>query len=374
MDFTLSDEQKMLVNNVENFVKKDSPISRFRAMRDSETGFSEEVWQHMAELGWLGLPIPEAAQGLGLPFIDTALVLEQLGKTLVPEPFVPSVVLGGMAIAKTGSSEQQARFLGPMMEGSSKLALAYAEAASRYLPNYVETTAQRGPDGYLLEGRKLWVLSGDSADTLVVSARTGGKPGDAEGVSLFVVDANQKDVTRTSLKTIDGRRAAHVELAGAQGELLGNEGAALPVLEEVLDLGAAAACAEGAGLLQAVFTMTRDYLEERQQFGSRIGAFQALQHRCVDMFVELELCKSAMLLAALRAESEDISERKRSISVAKSQLAMGGHFVTRQAIQLHGGIGVTDEHDVGLYFKRLNALSVEFGDEAYHLGRLAEAY
>jgi alkylation response protein AidB-like acyl-CoA dehydrogenase len=371
MDFELSDEQRLLVDSVNNFVKKDSPIERFRKQRDVDPGWSKEIWAQMGELGWLGLPFPESAGGLGTGFLDAALLLDRFGTTLVPEPYIPSVVLAGTALVRAGSKAQQERWLAPMIAGERTLALASSEKDGRYDVAHVKTRAQKHGAGYTLDGEKVWVLSGDSADQLVVSARTSGEPTDRKGVSLFVVD--RAAVTAQPLKTMDGRRAAHVTLRGVSvgaDALLGEEGGAAELLDELLDLGAAAACAEGAGILEAVMQMTREYLCDRVQFGVQIGTFQALQHRAVDMFVELQLAKATLLLAALKVE-EGEQERKRAVSIAKAQLAQSGAFVTRQGIQLHGGIGVTDEHNVGLYFKRINVLNALFGDEEYHVERFA---
>jgi len=291
----------------------------------------------------------------------------------VPEPYIPSVALAGMAVSKAGNAAQQERLLAPMVAGKTTLALAYAERDSRYELEQVQLRAEKKGAGYVLRGEKLWVLNGDSADQLIVSARTSGKAGDAAGVSLFAVERGEKKLSVTSLKTMDGRRAAHVQFDGVElsrDALLGEEGGALPVLEYTLDCAAAAACAEGAGMLEAVMEMTREYLTDRVQFGVPIGSFQALQHRAVDMFIELQLAKATLLLAALKLDAPT-EERKRAISIAKVQLTHSGQMVTRQGIQLHGGIGVTDEHNVGLYFKRINVLNALFGDEEFHVRRFS---
>jgi alkylation response protein AidB-like acyl-CoA dehydrogenase len=371
MDFELSDEQRLLVDSVNNFVKKDSPIERFRKQRDVDPGWSKQIWAQMGELGWLGLPFPESAGGLGTGFLDAALLLERFGTTLVPEPYIPSVVLCGTALCKAGSKEQQDRWLAPMIAGQTTLALAYAESDARYDSACVKTRAQKQGSGYVLSGQKSWVLHGDSADQLIVSARTSGEAGDARGVSLFALERGQQGLDVRALRTADGRRAALIELHDVSvpaDALLGEEGGAGELLEELMDYGAAAACAEGAGVLEAVMQMTRDYLCDRVQFGVQIGSFQALQHRAVDMFVELQLAKATMLLAALKIDAPEV-ERKRAVSTAKVQLTHSSQFVTRQGIQLHGGIGVTDEHNVGLYFKRANVLNALFGDEEHHAQR-----
>jgi alkylation response protein AidB-like acyl-CoA dehydrogenase len=372
MDFDLSDEQKLLVETVQSFVKKQSPVTRLRALREDATGWSRDVWRQMGEFGWLGVTFPEEVGGLGGSFIDAALILEQLGTALVPEPYLP-LLAASAPILRLGNAEQKQAFLAPAIEGKTSLALAYAEKQSRYDVADVETRARRGKKGYTLDGEKRWVLNGHAADTIVVSARV--SEGEAsEDVSLFVVDRGTPGLTITPVKTMDGHHAAMIALRGVEiGEdrRLGGEGGARGVLEEAVDVGAAAACAEGAGITRTVLAMTADYLRTREQFGAKIGSFQALQHRAVDMFVETELCKSMMILAALKVGDADAAARKDAISSAKVQLAVGGRFVTQQAIQLHGGIGVTDEHDVGLYFKRMHALNALFGDEEHHVARFA---
>jgi alkylation response protein AidB-like acyl-CoA dehydrogenase len=370
MNFDLTDEQKLLLDSVASFVKKQSPVSRHRALREDATGWSREVWGKMGEYGWLALALPEAVGGLGGTFADVALILEQLGTALVPEPFLPSLV-ASIPILRLGSPEQQQTYLAPLAEGRTSLALAWAETRSRYDVSDVETKAVKSGDGYRLDGSKRWVLNGHAADLLVVSARTG--DGDPSGdISLFVLDRETPGLTIKPVKTMDGHHAAMITLDGVKvgkDRLLGAEGSAIAALEEAMDVGAAAACAEGAGITRAVLEMTTDYLRTREQFGVKIGSFQALQHRAVDMFVEVELCKSTAILAAIQVSNPDVVERKSAVSAAKVQLAVGGRFVTQQAIQLHGGIGVTDEHDVGLYFKRMHALNALFGDEEHHVTR-----
>jgi len=373
MNFDLSDEQKMLVETVASFAKKQSPTTRFRDLRKDPVGWSKDVWQKMGEYGWLGLTLPESIGGLGRSFIDAALILEQLGATLVPEPLIPSLIAAA-PIAQLGTEEQKAKYLTPLAEGAISLALAYAETNGRFDPAHVGAHATHDGERYRIYGHKRWVLNGHAADHIVVSARTAGEPGDQAGISIFVLDKDTPGLTITPVKTMDGQHAAIIAFNGVivdEDRLLGTEGEALAALESALDLGAAAACAEGAGICRTVLDMTVDYLKTREQFGVKIGTFQALQHRAVDMFVETELCKSTMILAALKVEEADENERKSAISAAKAQLAMSGRLVTQQAIQLHGGIGVTDEHDVGLYFKRMHVLNTLFGDEEYHVARYA---
>lgn len=373
MNFELTEDQKLLVETVQKFAKNDSPVSRLRRLRDSEQGWEKDVWKKMGELGWLGVMFPESAGGIGMSFVEAGLILEQLGTTLVPEPYIPLIV-AGVALGKAGSEEQQQRFLAPSLAGDESLAFAYTEAQSRHRPTDVQTRAKKSGGGYELTGKKRFVLNGHAANHIVVTARTGGGDRDADGISLFVVDPDMPGVRVQKLALMDGKKGALIELDGVQvgaDRLLGAEGRAAPLIEHVMDYGAAAAVCEGAGIMQTVLWMTRDYLTQRKQFGVPIGTFQALQHRAVDMFVETELSKSAAILAMLKIEDADVVERQRAISAAKVQLAESGGFVGRQSIQLHGGIGVTDEHDVGLFFKRLHVLATLFGDEIHHTERFA---
>ena len=374
MNFDLSQDQKLLVDTAAAFARKESPVTRLREMRKDPVGYSKAVWKQMGDLGWLGILFPESLGGFGGTFVDAALVLEKLGTTLVPEPYLASVVLAGSTILAAGSEAQKKRWLEPLMAGDLSLALAYAERESRFDPLRVATRAQKTGKGYRLRGEKVFVLNGHAADGLVVSARTPGAGAEREGVSAFVVDPGTRGLAVRPIQTMDGHHAAILTFDDVEVEadrLLGVEGGAAGALERAMDLGAAAACAEGAGIMQTVLAMTRDYLCTREQFGVKIGTFQALQHRCVDMFIETELARSASMMASIKADEPDEVERKTAISAAKVQLAVSGRFVTQQAIQLHGGIGVTDEHDVGLYFKRMHVLNTLFGDEEHHLARFA---
>jgi alkylation response protein AidB-like acyl-CoA dehydrogenase len=374
MNFDLSQDQKLLADTAQAFARKESPVTRLRGLREDPIGYSRDVWKQMGELGWLGILFPESVGGFGWGFSDAALVIEKLGTTLVPEPYLASVVLAGSTLLASGTEEQQKRWLGPLVAGDSSLALAYAERESRFDPLRVTMRAQKKGAAYKLRGEKVFVLNGHAADAIVVSARTGGADADAAGVSAFVVDAKTRGLTVRSIKTMDGHHAAVLTFDDVEvgaDRLLGTEGAAGPAFERAMDLGAAAACAEGVGIMQTVLAMTRDYLGTREQFGVKIGTFQALQHRCVDMFVETELARSTSMMASIKVDDPDEVERKSAISAAKVQLAVSGKFVTQWAIQLHGGIGVTDEHDVGLYFKRMHVLNTLFGDEEHHLARFA---
>ncbi len=372
MDFQLSADQKMIVETAGAFVKKELPIERMRKMRSDATGWSRAVWKQMGELGWLGIMHPEAVGGFGGSFVEAALLLERFGTTLVTEPFAASAVVAAAAL-RSGSEAQQERFLAPMIAGDESLALAWSEPASRHDATVCATRAEKSGGGYRIKGEKVWVLNGHAAERIVVSARTAGGPSDEHGISLFVLDAGAAGLAKKTVQCMDGHKAAMLSLDCTvdEGRLLGAEGAGFAALERALDYGAAAACAEGYGAMKTALDMTVEYLKTREQFGVKIGSFQALQHRAVDMFVETELAKSVMLMAAIKADSPDPVDRSRAISAAKAQLSMSGKFVTQQAIQLHGGIGITDEHDIGLYFKRMHALSTLWGDEEHHVRRFA---
>jgi alkylation response protein AidB-like acyl-CoA dehydrogenase len=372
MNFDLSEEQEIIVESVAKFVANESPVERFRKLRDTERGWEPELWASMAENGWLGVAFPEEQGGFGGSFVDLALIIEQLGRGLVPEPVIPSVVLAGGLISRIGDEAQRERWLTPMLEGQTSLALAHSERQSRYTLSDCRTRAEKVDGGWKIDGEKVWVLNGHAADAIVVAARTSGADRDAEGISLFVLDTAAEGIERVLVKGMDGQRSALIRLQGTVASadaLLGEEGDGLRQLEWAVDRGAAAACAEAQGELTELFERTIAYLKERQQFGVPIGSFQALQHKAADMYAELELCRSTMILAAIQADSDDEEERRCEISAAKLQLNDGGWFVQENAIQLLGGIGVTDEQDEGLFFKRVRALNALFGDADHHVER-----
>lgn len=372
MNFDLTEEQKIIVDAVAKFVKNDSPVERFRKLRGAAPGWEPATWERMGEYGWLGVAMPEAQGGFGGRFVDMALILEQLGRGLVPEPYLASVVLAGGLLSRLGTSAQVEELLAPMIEGRTSLGLAYAERQSRYVLHDCLTTAERRGADWRIEGEKVWVLNGHAADHVLVVARSGGDQLDPGGLSLFVVDGAAPGLARTPVHGMDGQHTALLRFEGVtvpDERRLGEAGEILSHLEWTIDRGAAAACAEGLGCVQELFERTVTYLKQREQFGVPIGSFQALQHRAADMYAETELCRSAMLLAAIQADHEDEEERKAAISIAKLQLAQGGWFVQEQAIQLFGGIGVTDEQDEGLFFKRLRALQGLFGDADHHADR-----
>lgn len=369
MDFDLSEEQKMLQKTVRDFVKQESTVERFRKLRDADgIGYESSAWQQMGELGWLAMPFPESVGGFGGSFVDAAIILEQLGSTLVPEPYLASVCMAGMALLRGGDAGQHERYLAPMLEGRTTLAFACLERGSRFDIARIETRAEAQGDDFVLTGEKTFVLNGHAADHIVVSALVGSE------LALFVVDGTADGLERKAVRLFDGQRAGQLRFSGVRvgkDARLSNADAK-HVIAHTLDFAAAASVAESVGVAQSMLGMTVEYLKTREQFGVKIGSFQALQHRAVEMYVEVELLKSISAEASVRAEEEG-PERMKAISAAKLQLATGATFVSRASVQLHGGVGVTDEHDIGLFFKRMQVLSVVGGDEVHHVRRYASA-
>ncbi len=372
MNFDLNEEQQMIMDQAAKFVANETPVSRFRKLRETERGWDLDMWGKMAEQGWLAIAIPEDQGGFGGSFVDLAIILEQLGRGLVPEPFIASVVLGAGILSEHGDEAQRDSFLTPMIEGQTSLAFAYAESQSRYNLSDCLTKAVKSGDGWTISGEKIWVLNGHAADQIIVAARTGGSQFDESGLSLFIGDGDAKGLQRILVPGMDGQRTAVLRFEGVQvgaDRLLGRDGDALGIIEKAVDRGAAAACAEGLGHIRELFERTVAYLKEREQFGVPIGSFQVLQHIASDMYAEMELCYSASILASIQVDHPDADTRKAEVSAAKLQLSDGGWMVSKNAIQLFGGIGVTDEQDEGLFFKRLRVLNSVFGDADWHVSR-----
>src|SRR5215207_5331951 len=339
-------------------------------------GWSRELWAQYAELGILGMPFGEAHGGFGGGAVETMIVMEAFGRALVLEPYLATVVLGGGLVQHGGIAAQQADVLPRIADGSLRLAFAQAERQSRYDLADVATSAKRDGSAWVLNGEKSLVLHGDSADTLVVSARTAGGRRDRGGIGLFLIETGAPGVSRRGYPTQDGLRAAEVSLhnvrVGPEG-VVGEPEDALPVIERVVDGAIAALCAEAVGTMSEMHVLTVDYLKTRKQFGVPIGSFQALQHRAVEMFVMLEQARSMAMFATMLAQDDDALERRKAVAAAKVQIGRSGKFVGQQAIQLHGGVGMTMELKVGHYFKRVTMIDVLFGDADHHLARLAEA-
>jgi acyl-CoA dehydrogenase len=376
MDLVLTEEQELLARTAREFVTGRSSLKRIRELRDRNDadGFSRELWREMAALGWLGITIPEPLGGAGLGWMDQMVVLEAMGRGLVPEPFVSTVLLGS-SLLLGGSAAQQKEYLPQIAAGERIFTLAYQERGSRYDATKVATTATKHGAGFTLTGEKIHVLDGHVADRLVVSARTAGAPGDAHGITLFLLPADTPGITIERQSRIDSRNAALVRLDGVEAgpdTVLGavDQGGAL--LGRGLDRATIGLTAEMLGSMSAAFETTVDYLKTRVQFGVPIGSFQALKHRAAKMYVELELARSAVM-GAHRAldERRDDATVARLASLAKARCSDAFVLIANECVQMHGGIGVTDEHDVGFFFKRARVAAATFGDAAFHRERTA---
>lgn len=376
MDFDVSDEQRLLKDSVERLMADRYGFEKRAEYRRSPDGFSRELWAQYAELGLLGLPFAEADGGFGGGPVETMIVMEAFGRALALEPYLATVVLGGGFLRHGASPEQRAELVPAIASGELRLAFAQLERQSRWDLHDVATTAKRDGSGYVLEGAKGVVIHGDSADRLIVTARTGGGRRDRRGIGLFLVDANASGVSRRGYPTQDGQRAAEIALdnvrVGPEG-VLGDPEDALPVVERVVDEAIAALCAEAVGAMEAMHVETVEYLKTRRQFGVPIGSFQALQHRAVDMFVALEQARSMSLFVTMMAADDDAGERRKAVSAAKVQIGRSGRTVGQGAVQLHGGVGMTMEFKVGHYFKRATMIDQTFGDADHHLARVAQA-
>jgi pimeloyl-CoA dehydrogenase small subunit len=375
MDFDLTEEQRLLRNSVERLLADRYDFAKRRSYAAEPDGWSRGLWSQYAELGLLGLPFAESYGGFGGGPIEIMLVMEALGRVLALEPYLATVVLGGTALRLAGSEAQKSAILPQIAEGKLILAFAHGERQARYDFSDVLTTAKPKAGGWVLDGAKSVVLHGDCAQLLVVSARTSGERDDPRGITLFLVGAAASGVARRSYPMRDGTRAAEISLSDVEiGEdaVLGEVGAAFPVIERVAEAGIAATAAEAVGAMEAMQAMTLEYLKTRQQFGRPIGDNQALQHRAAEMLMELERGRSMAMLAAMMVEEPDATERAHNIAMAKVGVAQASKFVSQNAIQLHGGIGMTEEYAVGHYFRRCMVIEHLFGDTAHHLSRLAE--
>ena len=369
MDFNYTDEQNALRDTLTRFIAKDYPFEARRALAKSADGFSRAHWKQFAELGLLALPFPEDFGGLNGNGVDTMLVMEAFGRGLVLEPYLSSVVVAGHLVRDAGSAAQKEALLPAVAGGERMLALAHYERGARYEVSRVDTAAKADGAGWKLSGSKAVVLGGGAADRLLVSANTG------KGISLFLVDAKAAGVSVRSYMTQDGGRAAEVRLdnvAVGADALIGAQDGALPAIERALDYGIAAMCAEAVGIMAALDEATLEYLKTRKQFGQPIGRFQALQHRMVDMVIATEQSRSMAMMAAVKVDSDDATERRRAISAAKAYIGQQARFVGQQAVQLHGGMGVVDELNVSHWFKRLTMIELTFGNTDHHLGLFSD--
>ena len=371
MDFDLTDEQRLLSDSTNRLLGDRYGFEARKGFRAGPEGWSRDMYAQFAELGLLGLPFSEADGGFGGGPVDTQLVMEAFGRSLVVEPYFATIVLCGGLLRHLGSDEQRARLVPAIAAGETVLAYAQAERQSRYSLNDITTTATHDGTGWRVTGEKSLVLHGDSADQLLVTARTAGTHRERHGIGVFLVGAETAGVTRRGYPTQDGLRAAEISFNGASAEALGDPGEALPALEAVNDLALAALCAEAVGVMQAMHDLTIDYMKTRTQFGRPIGDNQVLQHRAVDMYVSLEQARSMALYATVMAADPDPVERTRALHAAKVQIGRSGRHIGQEAVQLHGGIGVTMEYVVGHHFKRITMIERLFGDTDSHLAALA---
>jgi pimeloyl-CoA dehydrogenase small subunit len=374
MDFDLTEEQSILKDSLDRLLADRYGFEERKRHMAAPEGWSAQMWASYAEMGLMALPFAETDGGLGGTPVETMIVMESLGRALALEPYFPTVVLGGSFLRFGGNDDQRAEYIPAVADGSLKLALAQVERNSRYDLNHVETTAAKDGEGYVLNGQKSVVMHGDSADKLFVTARTAGGSRDEAGIGVFLVDAGADGVSVRGYPTQDGARASEVTFDNVKvgaNDVFGDPENGLPLVRRVVDAGIAALAAESVGVMSAMHALTVDYLKVRKQFGVAIGQFQVLQHAAVDMFVAIEQARSIALYATMMADSEDVDERARAMHAAKAEIGRGGRLCGENAIQLHGGVGMTMEYAVGHYFKRMTMIDTTFGDGDHHLHLLS---
>jgi pimeloyl-CoA dehydrogenase small subunit len=376
MDFELTPDQQMITDGLERLLAERYDFEHRKAHLFGAPGWSRDMWSRYAEMGLLGLPFAQSDGGLGCGPVETMIVSEAFGRALALEPYIPTVLLAGGCLRLAGTPAQRSDLVPRIAEGSELLAFAHVERQARYDLADVTTTAQRSAASadWTLNGAKSFVLHADTADKLIVSARVSGMQRDRSGLALFLVDSNAPGVARRAYVMQDGMRAADVTLSNVRvssDALLGAAGDALPIIERVVDYTIAALCAEAVGAMTRAHELTVEYLKVRKQFGTPIGSFQALQHRAVDMLVMIEQARSLSMYATMMVEEADARTRAQAISAAKAYVGRAGRLVGEQAIQLHGGIGVTEECAVGHYYRRLTMIDILFGDSAHHLAVVA---
>ena len=371
MNFELSEEQKMIQQSVERFVQENYDLSNRIKISSEDPGFSKEYWSSMAELGWLGLAFSEEDGGFGGNQIDTLVLMEQFGKGLVLEPFLANVVLGGGSIKRGGSQEIKDSIIPKLIEGSLQITLAYAEEQSRFDIEDVATSAREEGDGFIINGKKSMVINAESADKIVVVARTNGSQVDEEGISLFLIDADAEGIERQNFPTVDGLRASEISLKDVKVTsecLIGEKDKGFSILQAVVNDAILALAAEAVGAMEVLYKDTVEYTQQREQFDHPLSDFQVLQHRMVDMFMEYEQCKSLLFRATMETvQAPSLSQR--TIHALKHLIGKSGIFVGESAVQLHGGMGVTEELRIGHFFKRLLVIDSQFGNADFHLDK-----
>lgn len=375
MALVLNEEQQMLRDSARGFLNEKAPVSALRKLRDerSEDGFDRALWKEMAEMGWAGILVDEAHGGADFGFVGAGVIAEEMGRTLTASPFLSTSILAATALRKSGSPAQQAEHLPLIATGDLLFALAVDEH-SKHSPHKTSLSAQKSGNGFKLSGAKTFVVDGHVADKLIVAARTAGEAGDMNGVTLFLVDAQSKGVKTERTMMVDSRNAARIGLDGVEAtgdDVIGDVDGGYMALEGILSAGRAGLAAEMSGAAQQAFSLTTDYLKERDQFGQVIGTFQALQHRAAHLYSELELVKS-VVLKALQDLDENFGIAGMTCSLAKAKASEVAKLASQEAVQLHGGIGMTDEYDIGFYMKRIRVAQEMFGDAAFHIDRMAQ--
>ncbi len=372
MDLSLSVEHSILRDSVERFVRESYPSNKRRNFVDENKGFLRENWQKFSKLGWLGLNLPEELGGNGGSAVDTMVVAEALGPGLILEPFLETVVMGSKLIQVGYNEKQKSEILSNLVRGRLILTFAFAEPESRYSLSDVQLSAKPNGDQFVLNGKKAVVRHASSADKIIVSARTAGDRRDKRGITLFLIERNSPGLSRRDYKLQDDIPASELvfdNVCLSRTAMIGDLDCALPMVELVVDHGIAMVCAEAVGIMSALYTATLQYVKTREQFGQPIGKFQVIKHRMVDMLMACEEARSMAYMATLKLDESDPNVRKRAASAAKVCIGKAARFVGQQSIQLHGGMGMTDELDVGHYFKRLTMIDILFGDVDFHLRR-----
>lgn len=376
MDFNFSEEQQLLADTVQRFVRENYSFEVRRDILKDKEGWSRETWQAIAGLGLTALNVPEEHGGLGSGPVETMLVMNALGEGLLLEPFLAAAVLTPRLLTKLGDKAAAANLLPGIASGERIVIVAHQEPQTRGELNQVTTRAEKTAEGYVLDGLKSVISGGGAADELLISARTSGRAGDTDGISLFRVDPKGTGVTVKDYATIDGQHAADIALkkvAVPASGLIGAEGKAFAAIEAAHEQAISALCAEAVGIMKAVNAATLEYTKNRKQFGQPISRFQALQHRMADMFLHSEQALSMSYLAAIKCVDPDAGERRRALSAAKVVIGQAARFIGQQAVQLHGGMGMTDELMVSHYFKRLTAIDLTFGDTDFHIQQFVAA-
>lgn len=373
MDFSFTSEQELLQDSAVKFALKGYGFEQYKRSLAAPGQCDSAIWKQLAEFGWLALPVPEAAGGIGGSTLDMALVAEAFGAGLVIEPFLTGAVLPVLVLAASPDVSKHAKLLEALATGDAQLALAYAERGGRFETAYCATRAEKTAQGYTLSGTKHCVFNAPNAAELIVSARASGSPGEAAGIGLFRVPRETPGLKLSGYPVLGGGVAADITLDQVRVGPDAALGLGLDALEAALDRTTALSCAQALGGMKALFERTAAYLRTRKQFGVPIGSFQVLQHRLVEMYIELEQSRSMVLMASVKADTSGGIERRRATAAAKAYLGKASKFVAQQAVQLHGGIGVTEELDVGHYFRQLTAFGTRFGDRDFHLGRFQQA-